>query len=404
MHSLEPHFAFEFGVVLIRGGVFRPLEEAVKRWADYCPEVYEELGMRFRILYALRDDRYVLLTYSCCTRREFLLGKERRTLWHADRPPTGEVITGEHAVRFLLAGQQPIPPNLEEALQQVVNRHTPIVRPAAHWQGKRFLDRDSPKLAHEIDVLAEAELIVEECIRLVHGVQNGLPEPPIGLDMALAILLYRRYRVDLRHWWGGTTEFPPADVTISGLRWPSDSLRARELLSALREDLEWPLCVLTLPFPPEHPAWATREERWACAAHVVEILPELQRKTLELQVELAILRTKGAKPTDYEATRSAPPNRPSDEAIRLYMQSVSTGATQQHIADEYQIATGLPMTQGQVSRAISRVKSWLDAGNTLPVISSPAARPPKSMNPNTLDMGATTDRRTPSQRADRADE
>jgi hypothetical protein len=81
---------------------------------------------------------------------------------------------------------------------------------------------------------------------------------------------------------------------------------------------------------------------------------------------------------------------------------VEMGMKQNEVAAKM-TAEGYPMDQGTVSRLVSDVRDYLNAGNKLPAISSLNSQP-QAMNPTTLDMGKRQDSLTPRQRLKKTDD
>jgi hypothetical protein len=88
---------------------------------------------------------------------------------------------------------------------------------------------------------------------------------------------------------------------------------------------------------------------------------------------------------------------PSGKAMKAYRVWAGMGGTQDEIAKVMTRELGLPISQGQVSRWLTEVRRWLEAGNVLPPLGS--AEPVIAMDPQKLDRGRRVDGRTPRQRA-----
>jgi hypothetical protein len=94
---------------------------------------------------------------------------------------------------------------------------------------------------------------------------------------------------------------------------------------------------------------------------------------------------------------------PSDTAIAAYRLWFVMGRPQKEIAEVLQQETGQSVSQGQVSRWISRVTTYVNAGNVLPDAPKVMTKS-KSIDPSRIDIGKRTDGRTLRQRHKESDE
>jgi len=88
--------------------------------------------------------------------------------------------------------------------------------------------------------------------------------------------------------------------------------------------------------------------------------------------------------------------QPSDNAIAAYRLRLLFEGNQTELAQELQIRMGRSVSQGQVSRWLSEVTRYVEAGNVLPGFAATTpARREEPMDPAKLDMGARQDPRAP---------
>jgi hypothetical protein len=106
----------------------------------------------------------------------------------------------------------------------------------------------------------------------------------------------------------------------------------------------------------------------------------------------------GAHHTGVSQPLKEPPKRHFD----LYRYQRETGKSQADMAKDTKLMKllGRSMSQGTISRALRRVKSWLEAGNSLPDL----AKKPMPMDPERLELGRNPEHRTPRQRYRRNDD
>lgn len=90
------------------------------------------------------------------------------------------------------------------------------------------------------------------------------------------------------------------------------------------------------------------------------------------------------------------PKEPSDREWRVHYACHATGISNQTDLAGYMTSEGIPITQGEVSRALKKTKAYLEAGG-LPVPGDKLAKP-KAIDPEILDMGERGDKLTPRQR------
>jgi hypothetical protein len=148
----------------------------------------------------------------------------------------------------------------------------------------------------------------------------------------------------------------------------------------------------------------TLAEQTLAVQHLLDSLPRLEALAIGLKTAIAAFEAEPAPPPAApSASGETPYKLPSADAIRVYWLATLSGSSQAEVAEMYKANTGIPMTQGQVSRAIAEVKRWTDAGNTLPNIELPPARP-QAVDPKKLDLGANQDGRTKRQRGKFDDE
>jgi len=132
--------------------------------------------------------------------------------------------------------------------------------------------------------------------------------------------------------------------------------------------------------------WQAENRRWAtiCAA-LAESCESHTASVTAVEPQEALLKT--GDPT-------APIAELSSDDYRAHWAS-QTGLTQKKIAKELSRTFNRPAAQGQVSKMLSRVKTWIAAGNAVPSIKALAAltEKPMAMDPRTIDMGERSDHR-----------
>lgn len=130
-----------------------------------------------------------------------------------------------------------------------------------------------------------------------------------------------------------------------------------------------------------------------------EAVPEAAQPTSPSFVETADDATNSPK-------RSVDVKTPSDADLKIYWYSVFSGKTQTALASdpEFMRYTGQTLSQGRISRILSKVRRWRDAGNVLPDPVDTRTPTARSMDPADIDMGARQDRHANRQRAPRSDE
>jgi hypothetical protein len=114
-------------------------------------------------------------------------------------------------------------------------------------------------------------------------------------------------------------------------------------------------------------------------------------------------------PTQQEATvkKSTGSGRgrkePSEEAFKVYRYRLLTGKTQTDMANDPELMELLnrKVDQGTISRWLSCVRDWLEAGNVLPDLSASLSAKPVPIDPERLDMGERIDGRATRQRGRR---
>ena len=90
--------------------------------------------------------------------------------------------------------------------------------------------------------------------------------------------------------------------------------------------------------------------------------------------------------------------QPSNDAFTAYRAGLATGKNQTELAQLLTNEWRRTVYQGNVSRWLDQVKSWLEAGNVLPDLSPPAYKKPLAMDPDRIDLGERQDHRSERQR------
>jgi hypothetical protein len=91
--------------------------------------------------------------------------------------------------------------------------------------------------------------------------------------------------------------------------------------------------------------------------------------------------------------------QPSKQDFDVYRYSLATGMKQTTMANDQKLMTLLSkrLSQGQISRCLSRVNKWIKAGNILPDLPKETTKP-SAMDPERIDLGENQEGRTPRQR------
>jgi hypothetical protein len=400
MESLEQEFGFESSVVpLDRHTFFRPLRDAAQRWVTYRPEPYE-LGTRFEILYALKDGRFVLVRYGCCERT---IEEDGRNVWRSSYPPTAGEVQEVYAIHFLMKHQIDIPESLEPLLERM--DVPPPPRAPEYWLAREQQTFRYGVLAHQARPMRLARWIHQLAVTRVQKIReyqlNLDPEIPekdevLGGWGEFMQLFTERYKMAADTWWGSPNEIPPASVGLFELKWPSQTEPIRQVLRELFDLVAAPATTVAV----SHRLMADRptgEELSRAKEALIEALPRVEELTLRLGRELASYtqRVKAAA-NDKKGARKL--KSPTAEAFRVWFLHATTGKTQVEVAELYQQLDGNPMTQGQVSRMLQQVNTWLEQGNELPSNVAFPMRKPRPVDPSVIDMGAHQEGRTPRQR------
>jgi hypothetical protein len=271
--------------------------------------------------------------------------------------------------------------------------HDSPPRDLSYWIGKGYSDNltrsapPAPELAVTIarEILDDAISIVQS-IRVARG-PNILAGPYFSR-------LFTRYVVDPKSWWGPSNEIPPPRAGILEIPLPPGAEPIRDALRGLHDILEGPFAISRLTT--SHPDCPTQAERKSAGHFLIESLSKLESLTIGLKTALANFDAESEqRPT---ASKEVLVKMPSADQIRVFYLSKMIGKTQAEVAALYTEGTGIPMTQGQVSRAIADVNEWVAAGNKLPEFQMPPPRSVQSVDPNVLDLGANREGRTKRQR------
>jgi hypothetical protein len=93
---------------------------------------------------------------------------------------------------------------------------------------------------------------------------------------------------------------------------------------------------------------------------------------------------------------------PPREAFSVYRYRFATGKNQTELASDPKLMEiiGKTVTQGQISRLLKRVTTWIEAGNVLPSLPKLNEKP-RPIDPERLDLGERQDGQTPRQRPQR---
>jgi hypothetical protein len=111
----------------------------------------------------------------------------------------------------------------------------------------------------------------------------------------------------------------------------------------------------------------------------------------------------GASDEQQEPVSPGGHTAPSEDAVKCYRLHFATEYTQIKTAELLTQELHRDISQGQVSRWIAQVKSWIAAGNVLPPMPQPI-RKVQSIDPDAIDMGSHMIGRSPNQRERRSDD
>jgi hypothetical protein len=96
--------------------------------------------------------------------------------------------------------------------------------------------------------------------------------------------------------------------------------------------------------------------------------------------------------------------KPPLNAIKVFFYQQVTGQNQTQLAEDPELMKrlGSSPSQGTISRWLSAVRRWMDAGNALPVLPAPLDAKPTSVDPKHLDLGPHGEHRPKHQRKPRS--
>jgi hypothetical protein len=390
-------FGFETEALALDVSLFKPLRDAKRRWYDKH-HIFSVMGLEhFRVFYELNDGRFVTVIYRDCfpdiQRRWF----RKTVIWRsATRPKLAEV-GPRTLVHFLKEWSMPVPEELEQHLLPLPPRP---VRELSTWVGAYGACFICEHRAHKLDVLGTVNDIINLGISSVQEIRTW--KRPNGLcaretTRFFVGVLLRQYKVDLDQWWGARDCVPPEAVPLAAIPWPAGYECLRDVLKDFVERFEGLLTVTTFWFPTEDARFPTGEEQIGYNQVLMDRLPDLEKHLGRLRAELDVARQAVAA-TEPEKNKKPPGKRPQEEEFLIDRIKHREGGTQDEIAKRFTEITHLPMSQGQVSRALANVKAWKEAGQAEPIPSDLHPLIYHTVDPRILDLGARVDSHTPRQR------
>jgi hypothetical protein len=152
--------------------------------------------------------------------------------------------------------------------------------------------------------------------------------------------------------------------------------------------------------PPE--AWPKQQIRLDYNTLLSQICREGEQALKNIQAQMDNDSEEG-QVSDQKENSIPTIKEPQKIAIAAYRAQFINGKKQQEIAEMLENEFKKPVSQGQVSRWISEVKKYIEAGNVLPDFPKPTDKP-VSIDPDVIDMGERQDRLAKRQRPRKSDD
>jgi hypothetical protein len=130
---------------------------------------------------------------------------------------------------------------------------------------------------------------------------------------------------------------------------------------------------------------------------------EMNRATRRLQDRLGEVQR--VAPAGDRAQESPGPRlkKPAEDAFKVFRYQLLTGKNQMELAKDTKLMEllGRPVNQGTISRWLTAVNKWMEAGNVLPNLPEPLGSKPTPMDPERIDLGKRQDNKAKRQRQSR---
>jgi len=138
-------------------------------------------------------------------------------------------------------------------------------------------------------------------------------------------------------------------------------------------------------------------------SEAVTIIAENDSSRETVTVSDSLDRIQQLRPPDEQPKPVANMRPPSDDAIACYRAHFFTELNQTQLAEIMTAELKRPISQGQVSKWLKEVKTWIAAGNVLPDLPEMMRRKPAAFDPQTLELGPRQDHHTLRQREKRSE-
>ncbi|WP_417851071.1 winged helix-turn-helix domain-containing protein [Thalassoglobus sp.] len=242
---IEQSFRFESVKTRIAPGTwFVALNDAIDRWVVTLNASYDFLGKSFRILYQLKDDRYLMLQYECCQLNS------ASQIWESTEPPRGRGIEPFEAAHFLMQSGFDVPDQLADAWdlweQKQREPKEPEVRPFSFWVEKTPVFMKTGILSHELDLVSNSDEVAHYLAILIRSLNDwgGEGRHLTNEELGMKYKLFGQYKVDPNRWRSKWDDPPPEYLNVIDLDWPSELLNIRDIYSQLQNLLLEPLSCL----------------------------------------------------------------------------------------------------------------------------------------------------------------
>jgi hypothetical protein len=250
----------------------------------------------------------------------------------------------------------------QQKLRQIRNEVLVDMTPVVGWQERHQPQAAELTKGRLVGVFDDAEACVAEDIPEYaggHRLSKPVESPSAGAKQALALLVF-------------------AKLTADSIRAIADEIEAKPDKQQSVDDTHWQ----------------------AQFDGIAKKLNELGDAASAVGIDKSKDATKGADKGTSKidaATQAQSVKRPPENAFKVWRLRDLEGIKTQTELAKMMTQNGIPATQGQVSRWLKDVESYLAAGNILPTLPSLISQP-RSIDPATLDMGKRQDSRTPRQR------
>lgn len=261
---------------------------------------------------------------------------------------------------------------------------------AARIDDKTAWNGDFQDDNHSIARLLFAERRMRKC-----GIRSAKSLP---LDQMSALLLARQSQSG--YWAATTTDLAPDIAATADAIHALTAYQPTEFNRSVRRAADW-----LLTQQDDDGAWGKGALRSYDTTHVLDAIA-LGHGDDRLTITTAAVGQEDAEIVAGGAVAPAQEFRakePSKTALAAYRLSLLRGLKQTEVAEELSKQIGRRVYQGQVSRWLDLVRTWLKAGNVFPDLPRAANRA-ASVEPAVIEMGPRGDHLTKRQRDRQSDE